>query len=443
MKNWPRLLLLLSSILVSPAATPAQEPVRLTLQQAIALAISPRGTAAVQLAEAAQSAAKARISLAHSYRYPLFSFGISESNVTRNLGAEGFNFPTGVPGFVIPQSVGPFNIFDARIEMTQTLFDLSAIRRSRAITAAFDAAASESTVNREAAAAQAAHDYLVALHADASVETATGGVTRAEAMIHRAQDRVDAGKASDAEMDRARLHRAAARTTLSNAQRDATDARLQLLNDLGLDFTASLELTDKLTYSSAADSHADLKAAIDQALANRAELKTGAARQAQARDEAAAVHAGALPTVQAYGDVGPQGEVITHTVGVSARITVFDGGRRRAQEAESAAAVHQYDIQQHDLRRQIELEVRRAFANLQAAAAAAQNADEALKLSQEEVARAQRRYDNGVADNSELLDAQAAETQAKEDQLRAWFTWNQSRLEMSQSTGTAEQMSMK
>src|SRR4051812_20353193 len=114
MKNRLRLFLLLSSIPIAPIAlAQTQEPIRLTMQQAIALATSPHGTSAVQLAEAAAAAARARVALARSYRYPLLTAGISESNVTRNLGAEGFNFPTGVPGFVIPQSVGPFNIFDA------------------------------------------------------------------------------------------------------------------------------------------------------------------------------------------------------------------------------------------------------------------------------------------------------------------------------------------
>jgi outer membrane protein TolC len=425
---------------IAPGAR-AQGPVRLTLQQAIALATSPHGTAAVQLADAAAAAARARVELAHSYRFPLLSANISESNLTRNLGAEGFNFPTGVPNFTIPQAVGPFNVFDARVEMTQTIFDLSAIRRSRAITAAFDAATSESTVNREAAAAQTAHDYLVALEADASVETAKEGVAHAEEMIGRAQHRIDAGKASDEEMTRARLQSATSRTRLSGAQRDSAEAKLQLLDDLGLDFSTPIELADQLTYNPAPE--VDIDAAIAQALQTRAELKTAANRQEQARDEAGAIHAGLMPAVAAFGDVGPQSSVVTHTVGISARITVFDGGRRRAQEAESAAAVRQYDIQQRDLRRHIELEVRRAFANLQAAASEAENCDAALELSEEELARAERRYANGVAGNAELLDAQAAETQARQDRVRADFAWNQARLEMAQATGTASLMSMK
>jgi len=435
--NFPVVVLLL--LLVQLAC--AQQPLRLGLQQAIALASSPRGSAQVQLADAAVAAARARMAQARANRYPLLTASVSESNLTRNLSAEGFNFPTGVPNFTIPAEVGPFNVFDGRVEMTQTVFDLSAMRRSRAIGAAFDAATADAETNREAAAGQAAHDYLVALAADERVQTAQAGVDQAEAMVTSAQHDVDTGKAADTEMTSAQLDLAARRRRLSGAQNDAALARLQLLDDLGLDFNTALELTDKLTFRSGDD--VDLAAEIALALRTRAELKTAAGRREQANDEAGAVHAGLLPTVTAYGDVGPLNSVITHTVGISARITVFDGGRRRAQEMESDAAVRQYEIQQRDLKRQIDLEVRRAYADLESAASQAQECDAARAFSEDELASAQRRYANGVAGNAELVDAETRESRAHEDQVQAYFNWNQARLEMAQATGTAESFEMK
>jgi outer membrane protein TolC len=431
----------LTLMIILIAAAPAQEPVRLSLQQAIALAVSPNGAAAVQIADAAAAAARARVERSHAYRLPLLTASVSESNVTRNLGAEGFNFPTGVPNFKIPSEVGPFNVFDGRVEMTQTVFDLSAMRRSRAISAEFGAVSADATTNREAAAAHAAHDYLAALEADAIAEGAKEGVAQAEAMARTAQERIDAGKASDAEMTRARMHLAANRRKLSAAENDAAQARLQLEDDLGLDFDKEIVLTDKLRFQPAGEG--DIGAALELALGSRAELKTAAGRAEQARDEAGAVHAGMLPTVAVFGDVGPQNSVITHTVGISARITVFDGGRRRAEEQESAAEARQYEIEQRDLRRRIELEVRRAFAHLKNAASEARECDSELGLAEEDLARARRRYQNGVADNAELVDAEARASQARQDRVQAYFAWNQARLEMAQATGTAESLDMK
>lgn len=414
---------------------------RLSLQQAIALATSPRGSAQVQLADAAVAGARARVVQARAERYPLFTASVSESNLTRNLNAEGFNFPTGVPNFTIPSEVGPFNVFDGRVAMTQTIFDLSAIRRSRASGAAFDAATADAQTNRDAAAAQAARDYLSALAADARAQTALASVEQNEAMLQTAQHDVEAGKAADVELTRAQLDLSGGRRKLSAAQNDAALARLQLLDDLGLDFNTVLDLTDALTFTG--EDKADLEAQIALAQRTRPELKTATRRREQAQDEAEAAHAGLLPTVTAYGDVGPQNSVITHTVGISARVTVFDGGRRRAEEMESDAAMRQYEIQQRNLKRQIELEVRQAYADLENAASQAQECDAARKLAEEELAGAQRRYAKGIATNAELVDAERQENRAREDQVQAYLAWNRARLEMAQATGTVESFVLK
>ncbi len=419
----------------------AQEPVRLSLTQAIALAASPRGPASVQLADAAVGAAHARVAEARSYRFPLLTGNISESNLTRNLGAEGFNFPTGVPNFKIPSEVGPFNVFDGRVEMTQTVFDLGAIRRSRAIRAALDVEMAGAAGTRESASARAAHDYLLALAAEARMRCAEADVQQTDANVTTAHHDIEAGKASDAELTHALLNLSASRRKLGAAQNAATQARLQLLDDLGLEFDTTLEFTDVLNFDSNAG--VDLAAQISLALRTRAELRAAAGRLEEARDQSGADRAAILPTVSAYGDVGPQNSVITHTVGVSAKITLFDGGRRKAQEAQSNAAVQQFAIQQHDLKRQIEMEVRRAFANLQTASSRAHECEAALGLSQEGLARAQRRFANGLGDNAEMVSAELQEVDAREEQVEAYLAWNQARLELAQATGTVDAFEMK
>ena len=419
----------------------AQDSVRLSLRQAIALATSPRGSASVQLADTAVGAAHARVALARSYRFPLLTGNVSESNLTRNLGAEGFNFPTGVPNFKIPDAVGPFNVFDGRVEMTQTVFDLGAIRRSRAIGAALDVTMASAAGARESAAAQAAHDYLAALAAEARVQCAQAAVLQTDANLSTARHDIETGKASDAELTRAQLDLSASRRKLSSEQNAAVQARLQLLDDLGLDFDTALELTDVLEFDSSIA--IDLATQIPLALRTRADLRIAAARQQEARNESGAVRAGILPTVSAYGDVGPQNSVVTHTVGISARITLFDGGRRRAEEAQSEANAQQYAIQQRDLKRQIELEVRRAFADFETASSRARECESTVVLSQEELARAQRRVASGVGNNAELVSAELAEIRAREERIDAYLAWNQARLELAQATGTVDSLETK
>lgn len=419
----------------------AQEPLRLSLQQAVSMAVSPHGSASVQLADAAVEAAQARVALARSLRYPLLTGNVSESNLTRNLGAEGFNFPTGVPNFKIPSEVGPFNVFDGRVEMSQIVFDLGAIRRSRAVKAALDVTKAGAAGARQSTAAQTAHNYFAALAAEARVQCAQAAVLKTDAAVTTARHDIDAGKASDAELNHALLDLSASRRKLASEQNAATQARLQLLDDLGLEFDTALELTDVLDVDPGVEF--DLTSQISLAFRTRTELRVAAEKQQQARNESGAIRAGLLPTVSAYGDVGPQNSVITHTMGVSARITLFDGGRRKAEEQQSEAAVLQYAIQQRDLKRQIELEVRRAIADLQTASSRASECESTLGLSHEQVARAQRRFDSGVGNNTELVNAELDEIRAREDQVEAYLAWNQARLELAQATGTVDSLEMK
>lgn len=147
----------------------------------------------------------------------------------------------------------------------------------------------------------------------------------------------------------------------------------------------------------------------------------------------------------AFGDVGPLGSVVTHTFGVSVRIPVFDGGRRAARREETRALVQQSEIQERDVRRQIELQVRRASADLRASAAGIEACDGALAslaLAEEELAQARRRFEGGVSSNVEVVEALGRLAQAREDRIAAVFSWNSARVDLAQAAGMTGPLSM-
>ncbi|QEE30305.1 TolC family protein [Terriglobus albidus] len=428
------LLCLLAIFCCLPSACAAQQVLQLNMKQAIEIATSPEGSASVQTAEAVMQASKARVSYARSLLFPAIDASIGESNLTRNLSAEGFNFPTGVPNFTIPDEVGPFNNFDARVTMSYTVFDLGAIRRSHGLRANLDAAKADITVRREVTAAQVAHDYLLVLRAESSSEAARAGVALSESLLKVAQDRADVGKATSLDITRAKLTLLTDRRKLTTVENEAAQARLQLLSDLGVGFATKVELTDHLL--SKTDAMPDIEAAVATALQGRPELQVAQKHVDEARYNNSAVSGERIPLITASGDVGPLASVVTHTVGVSAKIPVFDGGRIRARHAETQAIVRQSEIQERDLRRKIELEVRRAHADLHSAAGQVEECQMALTLAADEVAEARRRFEAGVTGNAELAEAQAKRARAQDDCIGALFTWNQGRIDLARATGT-------
>jgi outer membrane protein TolC len=88
-------------------------------------------------------------------------------------------------------------------------------------------------------------------------------------LLKLAEERESAGKAAAVEVTRAKLRLAADRRRVLSAENERDQARLQLLGDLGLDFTTSLELTDQLAFTNDVP---DAASVVATALKSRGEL---------------------------------------------------------------------------------------------------------------------------------------------------------------------------
>jgi outer membrane protein TolC len=424
----------------SAPVTAQPAPLRLSLAQAVQMAASESGNSSVLMAENSVRLAEARRAQARSLLLPNLEAGFTEQNLTRNLGAEGFNFPTGVPNFTIPQGVGPFNNYDVRLFLTQNLLDFSSFRRNRGLRAASEAAQADVTTQRDRSAAAVAHDYLAALREEASVASAREAVSLSQELLKVARDREESGNAAALEVTRAQLRLATDRRKAAAAEADLLQARLQLMGDLSVDFETPVELTDRLVY--APEPPPDLARTLAAAFHARSELQASRKREEEARINDSAIGLEKIPSVTAYGDVGPLSSIVTHTVGISVKIPIFDGGRRTARREETAAVVQQAELQQRDLRRQIELQVRTATARLRAAVSDIASCDEALALAQEGLDQARRRFEGGVANNVELVDAQGLLAQSRDNRIAAVFAWSQARVDLADAAASIQSVSM-
>src|SRR5882672_8696192 len=115
----------------APAAaqTPAPPPLRLSFAEAVRRASG--DAPAVALAGLRTEEAEARVRQARSALLPGFSVGAGWVNRTFNSKTLGIKFPA-PPGGGLPTLIGPFDNVDARLRLTQTVFDLSSSARVRA-----------------------------------------------------------------------------------------------------------------------------------------------------------------------------------------------------------------------------------------------------------------------------------------------------------------------
>jgi len=165
---------------------------------------------------------------------------------------------------------------------------------------------------------------------------------------------------------------------------------------------------------------ADLVTLRAAALAQRPEIgQIDRAKQAAAARTAIAT-AARRPTLALGLDAGTQGETYEFgsgrnfaTLSVLLNWTLFDGGRRRAEQHEARIAERQTSLQREQIGQQIQLEVQQALDGLQGAAASMKTAEARAAAARAGFRIAGRKRDEGVISQVEFLDSRTALTAAE------------------------------
>jgi outer membrane protein len=429
-------------LIAGAQSTSADPPLKLSLREAVATALGPRGDPRLALAQAGVQQAQARLNRAKSLLLPSVDLFAAEQGQARSLDAFGLSlvqFP--LPGFAFPAAVGPFATFDARISVSQNFFDRSARKRADASQSALDAATAETRVARNQVAAQVALRYLAALRAARQEEVNQADIKLAEALLHLAERRQSAGEATGLDITRATAQLSTERQRLLTAESERAIAHLELLRILGVSMEIQLVLTD--TLESVAAPAQTVQEAVEQAFQNRGELAAQLKRIEGSRLSDRAAELEKRPLITGYGDYGVLGSTrmaATYTVGLAVRVPVFDGGRRQSNRSDALAEVRRQELQAGDMRRQIELDVRRAYENLRLAARQIETSEQILRLADDELAHAQRRYEAGLLPGIEILETQTRLARSRDDRVAAQYRQAVAMVELASGMGTVDSL---
>ena len=438
------LLFLLAVLLpLSAGAQGGAASVELSLKRAIDIALAPEGSVRIRLVEEARRQAEARSAQARSALLPNLSGAVGEQNVVRNIAALGIRFQSPFPQFQIPETVGPYDVFDVRASVTQSILDVSSIRRFQASRVGVRAARAEIDATRDEVAHRVASIYLAALRAEARVEAARADVALAESLQKLALNQKTAGTGTGIEVTRAEVQLANEKQRLLVAQNEERQTHLQLLKAMELRLDTPVVLTGKLDYTP--QEALAVETALGKALELRAELKAQQNREESARLNYSGAKMERLPSVVGAADYGSIGTSInralpTRTLSVSLRVPLFDGGRMEARRSEARSQYEQERLRSADLQKQIELEIRLALDSLRSSEEQVNVASAGLTQVQSELEQAQRRYQAGVANSIEVVDAQTRLARARENHILALYLYNQARIDLGRAMGTIRQM---
>ena len=419
-------------------APPATGPVPLSMKHAVEVALAPQGNAAIKLAGEALRQAQERSTQARAALLPNVNGAIGYQSRTANLAAQGFNINIPIPGFHFSEFVGPFTSMDARLSASESVLDLSAIRRYQASKSGVAATRSDAQTTAEQVAGTVARAYLAAVKADADVETAEANVTLSEAVLKQAENQKEAGTGTGIEITRAKVQLANDRQHQLDAANARRAAYLRLLRAMNMRLDLEVQLTDKLSYAPV--EAVTPEQAQTEALKSRPDFAAQQERERTARYSASASKMERMPSLGAFGDYGSSGSGLennlpTRTVGIQVRVPVFDGGRVDSRREESFSQYRAEQVRTSDLRAQISLDVRLALDEMKSAQDQVQVAREGLGLAENELAQARRRYEAGVTNSIEVTDAQTRLERARDNQTAALYLYNVARIDLAQAMG--------
>ena len=419
---------------------PQAATLELTLERAIELALAPNGNIGVQLADQSIEQAENVHRQAQAVRRPVIESYVSERNIALNLEAIGVQFEGGDESMplMLPRRVGPFNTLDVRVAARYNLVDPGGKRHEEAAEGGISVARAGSQEARNGTAFAVARLYNETLRHNERLATLEANLEFAQALLAFAERQRDAGTGDAIEITRARSQLADEEYHLAAARSDQEIGLLKLLHVMGQPLDTDLRLVDSLSADPAPIASAEEAAA--HAKSERADLQTSMQRIEKARLDDRAIHSERLPTLAVFADVGAQNTganplVETHTVGVSLRFPVFDGGRRSSRRAEAASRIRREELEGKRIHDQIDLQARESTRRLRLREHQIRVAGEGLALAEEELARARRRYENGVTNSLEVIEAQTRLKRAQDNRLEAMYEYNRAKIDFVEVQG--------
>lgn len=432
--------LVAASLASTPLARATEAPARLGFADAIRLAAG--GSPNVQLASLKERETRAREGQVRSVLLPQLSASASMNDRTFNLLALGISFPTipGQPGLEPLQ--GPVQAVDARLRISQTLLDVSAWQKLRAARLGSQVARSDRAGSDEGAAQQAGLAYLRAARASAALDARTEDLRLAKELQALAELQSQAGTAPGIDVTRARTQVAASQGAVLVARNLRDRTQLELTRVIGVDPASRFELADTLSAALGSSDAPEDDAAVPFALEHRVDLRGEQARLARARVERSATSMERLPRVDVAADWGasgahPSDAIATRQVAIAASVPLFDGFRRESRLNEQGAIVEQAVVRERDLNDAIATDVRSALLDLSSGREQLAVAAERLALAEKELAQARDRFENGVAGNIEIINAQASLVRARDADIEARYAVASARVALARAAGAA------
>lgn len=271
-----------------------------------------------------------------------------------------------------------------------------------------------------------------------------------EEQLTTARNRLEAGTVSNFDVLRAEVELANAQPALIRVRNDLRVSIDELRYALGYQETnaanvqRSPEIVGNLDFDPVAY---ELESSLSSARLNRPEIQQ-LNTLLKAREAGLTIaKSGRLPTVSVNGGYALRKDFNTNsftasrtgwTVGAAASWSIWDGAATRGRITQALSQQEQARLALMDASLAVEVEVRRALADLDGASELAEAAVKVVGQAEEAVRLADARYGAGTTTQLDVLAAQVALTSARNNLVQANYAYNIASANMRRATGQSD-----
>ena len=319
-----------------------------------------------------------------------------------------------------PDAVG---FFHTTLGVEQLVFDGG---RQRAAAASASFGRDIATASAEEAAAgialQTTQTFGRLLASDAAKRTADAGIEAARQDVARAENRRDAGRATDADVLSLAVHVADFQQRSIQAAVDAAAARAELNRLMGAPIDAPFVPVAPVSVTQAAP--LDTTALIAEADAARPEIKRANAAAQLARESQSQAAAALIPQIAAQAAYDLSGTRFTDRasswiVGSQIRWTFSTGGAELAGRKAAAASIARAAAEADDVRAAVHVDVVTAAGRVEAARARQAVSRAAADQARESERIIRDRFEQGLSSVNDVLQASTAVLEADANRTAA------------------------
>ena len=372
-----------------------------------------------------------------SQMVPQIGASAGESVMQLNLASYGFNAISSA----IPKVIGPFQFVQAQANFNWSGLSLTNFRSVQAANAVDRATQLSARDARELVVLAVSGSYLQVVSAAARIESQRRQVESAQAIYDRANTQLTAGTNTRVDLTRSLVQLQVEQERLLSFQGDYEQQKIGFARLIGLPQDTDIVFTEPL--QSKSDAVVEEAAALQSAFTHRWDLLAAEQQRTAAERALSAARGERLPSVSFNGYYGVSGTHPNASHGNFAaqgtiNLPIFDGGRISGDIRQAQATLRQRQAEYDDQKAKVEQDVRNALIQLRVAAGQVKLAESNRQYAQETLTQSRDRFEAGVTNTVEVVQAQQQEASAENDYISSLFAWNLARLSLARAVGDVE-----